>query len=169
MICYRQHFYMQHQVEIWSKVFCLLTKSSVSPHFYKKIAEVEVGRGHSHFKWCANDILKITLILKIMLLLPSMNKNFSFPSLSNLLLLTFWHSSFYWLFCISSLIAYFWEVFPSPYQTGRDKGMKLWVNNWIPKAMIKASKFCERKPIKYWHYRLKQVQWWNKFLLCQRY
>ena len=160
---------MQHQVEIWSKVFCSLTKSSVSSHFYKKIVEVEVGCGHSHCKWCVNDILKITLILKIMLLLPSMNKNVSFPSLRNLLLLKFWHSSYYWLFCISSLIAYFWEVFPSPYQKGRDKRMKLWVNNWIPKAMIKPSKFCKRKLIKHWHYRLKQAQWWNKFLLCQRY
>ena len=96
----------------------------------------------SHYKWCANDILKITLILKIMLLIPSVNKNFSFPPLCNLLLLTFWHSSFYWLFCIPPLIAYFREIFPFPYRRGRDKGMKLWLNNWIPKALIMPSKFC---------------------------
>ena len=125
--------------------------------------------GASNYKWCANGILKITLILKIMLLLPSINKNFPFPSLCNLLLLTFWHFSFSWLFCIPSLIAYFRELFSFPYQNGRDKGMKLWLNNWIPKALIKTSKFCKRKPIKHWHYRLKWAQLWNKFLLCQRY
>ena len=146
-----------------------INKKQCFPSFLQKNRRDGGGVGYSHYKWCANDILKITLILKIMLLLPSMNRNVSFLSLRNLLLLKFWHSSFYWLFCISSLIAYFWEFFPSPYQKGRDKRMKLWVNNWIPKAMIKPSKFCKRKPIKNWHYRLKQAQWWNKFLLCQRY
>ena len=125
--------------------------------------------GASHYKWCANDILKITLFLKIMLLFPSINKNFSFPSLWNLLLLTFWHSSFYWLFCIPPLIAYFREVFSFPYQRGWDKGRKLWLNNWISKVLIKPSTFCKRKPIKHWHYWLKWAQLWNKFLLYQIY
>ena len=88
-----------------------------------------------------------------------------FSPLCNLLVLTFWHSSIYWLFRIPPLIAYFREVFPFPYQKGRDKGMKLWLNNWIPKALIKPSKFSKRKPIKHWHYRLKWAQLWNKFLL----
>ena len=44
--------------------------------------------GASHYKWCANDILKITLILKIMLLLPSINKNFHFPLCVTS---SFWH------------------------------------------------------------------------------
>ena len=67
----------------------------------------------SYYKWCANNVLKITLIVKIMLLFPSINKNFPFPPLCNLLL-TIWHTSFYWLFCISPPIAYFREVFPFP-------------------------------------------------------
>ena len=107
------------------------------------------GVGVSHYKWRANDIVKITLILKIMLLFPSIIKNFPFPPLCNLLL-TFWHSSFYWMLCMPPLIAYFREVVPFPYQRGRDKGMKLWLNNWISKVLIKPSKCCERKPIKHW-------------------
>ena len=78
------------------------------------------GVGASYYKWCANDILKITLILKIMLLLPHINKNFPFPSLCSLLLLTFWHSYFYWLFCNPPLIAYF--RFPSLTKRANIKG-----------------------------------------------
>ena len=133
------------------------------PLFLQENSRSGGGVRASQYKWCANDILKITLILKIMLLFFSVNKNFSFPSLWNILLLTFWHSSFYWLFCIPPLLAYFREAFPFPYQRGMDKGIKLWLNNWIPKALIMPSTFYKRKPIKHWHYRLKWAQLWKFF------
>ena len=41
--------------------------------------------------------------------------------------------------------------------------MKLWLNNWILKALIKPSKFCKREPIKHWHYQLKWANYKTNF------
>ena len=111
-----------------------INKKQCFPSFLQENNRGGGGVESAHCKWCANDILKI------MSLLPSTNKNFPFLPLCNLLLLTFWHSSFYWVFCIPSHTAYVRKVFPFPYQKGRDKGVKLWLTNWIPKAPIKPSK-----------------------------
>ena len=49
------------------------------PSFLQEISRGGGGVGASNYKCCANDILEITLILKIMVLLLSINKNFPFP------------------------------------------------------------------------------------------
>ena len=85
-----------HETPGWDLTQSLLfiNKKRCFPPFLQVNNRGGGGVEFSHYKWCANDILKITLIPKIILLFPSINKNIPFTPLCNLLLLTFWHSSF---------------------------------------------------------------------------
>ena len=97
----------------------LLMKSSVSPHFYKKIwvppllwfleslnslLNKGVG-GSSHYKWCANDI---TIYSKKIFLSFSINKKFLFPPCA---------TSYFWNFEIPLFTFLLIVLYPFPYSS----------------------------------------------------
>ena len=157
-----QHFHMWPQAEIWSKVITILSIKKQSKEKEKKNKKNKgLGGGGgggggggeewgSHYKCGANDITAYYINLFIW------TKNYHFPFCATS---SFWNSSFYWLFCIAPLIHHFRE----------DIGMKIWLNNWLRKALIKALKFYKKESIKRWDDQLKLARFWNKLMLFQRY